>query len=196
MFVDREQELAFLSRIVERRRPGPAQLVLLYGRRRVGKTALLQQWTQQSGLTTTYWTAEKEPTALQRRKLYAALAGLPINLAPAFERWAEVWTAAATMLADKRHILVLDELPYAIESDPATRSALQHAWDHAFQQMACILVLCGSQVRVMELLQPHQSPLFGRFTGQWHLQQLPYSEVRAFFPTWSAEERIALYPLL
>lgn len=196
MFVDREQELAFLTRIAERRRPGPAQLVLLYGRRRVGKTALLQQWTQQSGISTTYWTAEKEPAALQRRKLYATLAGFPINLAPTFESWAEVWAAAATLLAGKRHILVLDELPYAIESDPATLSALQHAWDRHFQQMESILVLCGSQVRVMELLQAHQSPLFGRFTGQWHLQQLPYSGLRAFFPTWSAEERIAAYALV
>lgn len=196
MFVDRVQELAFLSRIVERRRPGPAQLILLYGRRRVGKTALLQQWTQQSGIATTYWTAEKEPAALQRRKFYAALAGLPVNQAPVFASWAEVWMAAATMVADQRHILVLDELPYAMESDPATLSALQHAWDHAFQQMACILVLCGSQVRVMELLQTHQSPLFGRFTGQWHLQPLPYSGLRAFFPTWSAEERIAVFALV
>ena len=65
MFVDREEELAFLDRIATRQRPGPAQLILLYGRRRIGKTELLLHWSQQSGIPTTYWTAEKEPAALQ-----------------------------------------------------------------------------------------------------------------------------------
>ena len=73
MFVDREEELAFLNRIATRQRPGPAQLILLYGRRRIGKTELLLHWSQQSGIPTTYWTAENEPAALQRRKLFATL---------------------------------------------------------------------------------------------------------------------------
>jgi AAA+ ATPase superfamily predicted ATPase len=80
MFVDRVQELEFLNRILTRRRPGPAQLILLYGRRRVGKTNLLLHWSEHSGLPTTFWTAEKEPAALQRRKLYASLVGLPMAL--------------------------------------------------------------------------------------------------------------------
>jgi hypothetical protein len=196
MFVDREQELAFLNGIVTRRHPGPAQLILLYGRRRVGKTSLLLHWSQQSGIPTAYWMVEKEPAALQRRKFYATLVGLPIEQAPVFTTWADVWRAAATVLAGRRQILILDELPYAIESDPATLSALQHAWDHAFQQMETIIVLCGSQVRVMETIQAQQSPLFGRLTGQWHLQPLPFSSLKQFFPTWSVEERIAAYAIV
>ncbi|NJN17518.1 MAG: hypothetical protein HC822_15230 [Oscillochloris sp.] len=196
MFVDREQELAFLNRVLERRRPGPAQLLLLYGRRRVGKTNLLMHWSIQSGVPTTYWTAEKEPAALQRRKLYAALVGLPIPQAPTFESWAEVWDAAANLLAGKRHILVLDELPYAMESDPAALSALQHAWDRHFQHTETVIALCGSQIRVMEGIQAAQSPLFGRLTGRWHLQQLPFAALKAFFPSWSVEERIAGYAVV
>ena len=196
MFIDREQELAFLNRLLSRRRPGPAQLLLLYGRRRVGKTNLLRHWAVQSGLPTSYWTAEKEPAALQRRKFYATLVGLPLHQAPIFESWAEVWDAAATVLGDRRHILVLDELPYAIESDPAALSALQHAWDRHFQQTATVIALCGSQIRVMEGIQAAQSPLFGRLTGRWHLQALPFSALRAFFPDWSVEERIAAYAVV
>jgi hypothetical protein len=148
-------------------------------------------WSAQSGLPTTFWTAEKEPAALQRRKLYAALVGLPIAQAPLFDSWADVWEAAANLLEGKRQILVLDELPYAIESDPAALSALQHAWDHRFQHMEIVITLCGSQVRVMESIQGAQSPLFGRLTGRWHLQALPFSALHAFFPAWSVEERIA-----
>ncbi|PDW02269.1 ATP-binding protein [Candidatus Viridilinea mediisalina] len=196
MFIDREQELAFLQRVLQRRRPGPAQLLLLYGRRRVGKSSLLMHWVAQSGLPYTYWTAEKEPAALQRRKLYAALQGLAVQHAPIFGSWAEVWDAVAILLAGKRHILVLDELPYMMESDPAALSALQHAWDRHFQHMEALITLCGSQIRVMEGIQSSQSPLFGRLTGRWYLQPLPFSALHAFFPTWSVEERIAAYALV
>ena len=172
MFVDREQELAFFNRITTRQRPGPAQLILLYGRRRIGKTELLLHWSQQSGLPTTYWTAEKEPAALQRRKLFAALTGTALQYTLIFASWSELWDAAAQTIGDARRVLILDELPYAMESDPATLSALQHAWDRAFQRMRSIIVLCGSQIRVMELIQGAQSPLFGRLTGQWYLHGL------------------------
>ena len=196
MFVDRQKELAFFNDILTRQRPGPAQLILLYGRRRVGKTALLLHWVAQNDVPTTYWAAEKEPAALQRRKLYARIQNVPIRQAPIFDSWAELWEAAANILGQQRHILILDEVPYAAESDPATLSALQHAWDQHFQQSNIVIALCGSQVMVMESLQFHQSPLFGRLTGQWHLQPLQFSSLREFFPDWSTEERVAVQAIV
>jgi uncharacterized protein len=133
MFIDRHPEIEFLNSLLERQHSGPAQLVLLYGRRRVGKTSLLRFWPAQSGLPVLYWSAEKEPAALQRRKLYAALLGMPVNRAPIFESWADVWDAAAELIGGQKNILILDELPYAAEADPAMLSALQHAWDHHSQ---------------------------------------------------------------
>ncbi len=203
-FVNRVRELAFLDNLLTRSRPGPAQLILLYGRRRVGKTVLLRHWAERSQAiigdaqspTFTYWAAEKEPAALQRRKLYAKLLNLPANRAPIFESWAELWAAAADLLANRRHILILDELPYAAESDPAMLSALQHAWDQHFQSSQIVFALCGSQVRTMETLMTRQSPLFGRMTGQWFLEPLEFSALHEFFPTWSIEERIALYAIV
>jgi hypothetical protein len=195
MFVDRQQELSFLNSLLERQHPGPAQMILLYGRRRVGKTSLLRHWVGQAGIPSTYWSAEKEPAALQRRKLYAALIGMPVNRAPIFESWSDVWNAAAQLIGEQKSILILDELPYAAEADPAMLSALQHAWDHNFKSSNLILVLCGSQVHTMETLLSHQSPLFGRMTGQWHLQPLSFSSLREFLPGWSVEERVAAYAI-
>ncbi|HFQ93926.1 MAG TPA: hypothetical protein ENK32_07950 [Anaerolineae bacterium] len=57
-------------------------------------------------------------------------------------------------------------------------SALQHAWDHHLQNSNVVLALCGSQVTTMDAIMQHQSPLFGRFTGPWHLQPLPFSSRR------------------
>lgn len=195
MFVDRYEELAFLNRLLVRKQPGPAQMLLLYGRRRVGKTELLKHWCQQSGIAYTYWAADKEPSALQRRSFMAAMLDMPEEQATAFDSWPALWRWLAPRLAEKpeKQILILDELSYASAADPALLSALQHAWDHHLQESNVVLVLCGSQVTTMEAIMQHQSPLFGRFTGQWHLQPLPFSSLREFFPDWSAEERVALY---
>jgi AAA+ ATPase superfamily predicted ATPase len=195
MFVDRQAELAFLDSILERKRPTAAQFVLLYGRRRVGKTVLLRHWAERTGVPHTYWAAEKEPAALQRRKLYARVLGVEAANAPVFDSWSDCWQAIAAILADRRHVLILDEFTYAVESNSGMLSSLQHAWDQRFKDSQVVLVLCGSHVHTMETLQARQSPLFGRMTAQWWLRPLPFSALQAFYPGWSAEERVAAYAI-
>jgi uncharacterized protein len=198
MFVNRIAELRFLDQVLSRRRPGPGQLVMVYGRRRVGKTALLKVWAERSGVPATYWVAEKEHAPLQRRSFFAALQrslGSKIPT-PDFESWRDVWQAVAELVGAERHIIVLDELPYAADTDPAMLSALQHAWDRSFQSSQVVLVLCGSHVRAMETLLAHQSPLFGRMTGQWQLQPLAFGALRQFLPGWSPEEQVAAYAIV
>jgi AAA+ ATPase superfamily predicted ATPase len=196
MFVDRRKELAFLNSILERKRPSPAQFVLLYGRRRVGKTVLLRHWAEATGLPHTYWAADKEPSALQRRKLFARVMGVEPARAPTFDTWADCWQAIASLFGDRRHVLILDEFTYAAEADPAMLSSLQHAWDQHFKTLQLIIVLCGSHVHAMETLQARQSPLFGRLTGQWHLRPLAFANLHEFLPGWSAEERVAAYAVV
>ena len=196
MFVDRHKELAFLNNLLVRERPGPAQLVLIYGRRRVGKTELLLHWAKNCGVDFTYWAAEKENANMQRNSLFARLLNVPEESAPAHRSWAALWQAAANLLGNKKHILILDELPYAAEADPAMLSALQHAWDQFFQHSNLVIILCGSHVRVMETLLSRQSPLFGRMTAQWHLEPLPFSSLQEFFPSWNADERVAAYAIV
>lgn len=188
-FVDRRRELAFLDQLEAY---AEGQMVLMYGRRRVGKTVLLRHWAERSALPHIYWAAEKEPPALQRRKFFASCFG---DTAPQtqFETWADCFAAVARALGDSRRILIIDELPYAAEADHGFLSALQHAWDQRFKQMPLILVLCGSHVHVMEQLLQRQNPLYGRFRRRWHLQPLPFCTLSDFGPRWSAGERVAVY---
>ncbi len=195
MFLDRAIELAALQHILARQRGGA--LVLLYGRRRVGKTALLREWASQSELPWRYWMAQKEPADLQRRHCYATLRGRPVTAAsPTFPNWAALWDELAQDLQGQRLILVLDELPWAMESDPAMLSALQYAWDIHFQQSQLIVVLCGSQIRMMETLLSQQTPLFGRLTAHYVLQPLPFGVLRQFFPAWQPDEQVAAYAMV
>ncbi len=196
MFVNRARELAFLASLLTRERPGPGQMVLLYGRRRIGKTALLRHWATTAGVPATYWVAERELAPLQRQRFFARLLGVPLEQAPSFGSWPDLWQAAATFLADKRHMIILDELPYAVESDPGLLSALQHAWDQHFQRSNTLIFLCGSQMHTMETLLEGQSPLFGRMTGQWFLRPLTFATLPTFLPHWSAEELVAAYAIV
>lgn len=198
MFINREEELNFLNRLIDRKQPGPGQLVLLYGRRRVGKTELLKHWAKQSGISYTYWAADKEPPTLQRRSFMAKMLDMPEEQASPFDSWPTLWRWLAPRLAQQqqKQIIILDELSYASSADSTLLSALQHAWDHHLKESNIILILCGSHVTTMAAIMQHQSPLFGRFTGQWHLQPLPFSSLRQFFPDWSPEERVALYSIV
>jgi AAA+ ATPase superfamily predicted ATPase len=196
MFVDRVRELAFLNSLLHRTQPTAAHMVLLYGRRRVGKTVLARHWAESTDLPTLYWAAEREPANLQRRKLFAKMIGMALNQTPAFESWADLWEAFANLIGDQRRILVIDEVTYAAESDEAFLSALQHAWDQRLKQSQLILILSGSHVHTMETLLARGSPLFGRFTGQWHLEPLSFGTLREFLPKWSVDERIAAYAMI
>lgn len=196
MFVDRQPELDFLNSLLTRKHPGPAQMILLYGRRRVGKSELLLKWAEQSGVDFTYWEAVKETATQQRTRLFAKLLDVPVASAPTYHNWPDLWDAAAPLLRGKRHIIILDELPYMADADSAMLSALQYAWDQHFQKSEILIVLCGSHVRIMETLFRRQSPLFGRLTAQWHLNPLPFSSLREFFPKWNAESRTAAYAIL
>jgi hypothetical protein len=195
MFVDRENELAFLNDLLTRSHPGPAQLVLLYGRRRVGKSELLLHWAEQSGIKYVYWEAIKESATMQRTHLFARLLGVPPSGAPSFRSWVDMWESAAKVLGSDRQIIILDELPYAADADPAMLSALQYAWDQYFQRSKAVIVLCGSHVRTMQTLLSMQSPLFGRMTAQWRLKPMPFSSLAEFFPRWDADERVAVYAI-
>ena len=198
MFIDRHAELAFLNGTLQPSGPYPGALLLLYGRRRVGKTALLKHWAEESGLSFTYWSADKESPAMQRRSFMATMLDMPEEQATSFDSWPALWRWLAPRLVEKkeRSILILDELSYVTAADPAILSALQHAWDHHLKNGNLIIVLCGSQITTMEAIIKHQSPLFGRFTGQWYLQPLPFYSLKAFFPQWSIAERVALYGIV
>lgn len=192
-FVDREEELEQLNGAIGRTHPGPGQLIVVYGRRRVGKTALLEHWGTQTGLPYVHWSVQKGPAVLQRQRFYARLLKVRSSLAPAFDSWEELWDSAAEMLGDERNIVVIDELPYAAKSDPEMLSSLQHAWDWHFNASNTVLVLAGSQVRMMEEIRSGHAPLGGRVTSILNLNALPFSSFKAFFPGWHADERVAAY---
>jgi len=195
-FVGRGREVAALNLLLKDR---GARFVLVYGRRRVGKTTLLLRWAELSKRPFIYWVATRDTPVQTRVGLARALwrwAHPGSTGIPRFDTWADLFEAAAQLIGDKPVTLILDEFSYAAESDPSLPSNLQAAWDHIFKKMDITLVLSGSHLGMMKGLLSHQSPLYGRFTAQLPVDPLPFSALSDFLPRYSAAERVAVYAVV
>jgi AAA+ ATPase superfamily predicted ATPase len=199
-FVDRKEELADLDRILER--PG-SQFVIVYGRRRVGKTTLLLQWVRTSGLPYVYWVASRNTAANLQRSLAEALwqvqhpQGSPTaEYLPEARSWRELFRYAVRVAEGRRFVLILDEFPYAVDSDSALPSELQNAWDHELKNSNVVVVIAGSHVGMMVRMQEYQAPLYGRFTARLPVEPLPFAALGEFLPTYDAAQRVAVYAIL
>ena len=192
-FFGRRRELAELDRVIAR--PG-AQFILVYGRRRVGKTTLILRWVEQTGLPLIYWVATRDTPAQVRLGFTRAVwnwAYPGTQSVPRFDTWADAFEAAAQLIGDRRVILVMDEFSYAAQSDPSLPSNLQAAWDHLFKDRAVNLILAGSLIGVMVEQMGYNAPLYGRFTAQMPVEPLAFSALKDFMPRYSVAERVAVY---
>lgn len=192
-FIGRRRELQDLNNVLTQR---GAQFILVYGRRRVGKTTLLLQWADQSGRPFIYWVATRDtPTQIRASFMKAiwAWAQPGSQAAPRFETWGEVFDATARLVGTQSVILIMDEFSYATESDPSLPSNLQAAWDHLFKKSNTTIVLAGSHIGMMVDLLRYQAPLYGRFTAQLPVDPLPFAALREFLPRYTAAERVAVY---
>ncbi len=184
-----------------------ARFLLVYGRRRVGKTTLVLRWAERSGRPFLYWVATRDTPAQVRADFCRALwswAYPDSGAAPRFDSWREIFEAAAPVLEDPPGenrpegpaVLILDEFSYAAESDPSLASNLQAAWDHVFRPRGITVVLTGSHIGTMTSLTAYNAPLYGRFTGQLPVNPLPFSTLEEFLPRYSIAERVAVYAVV
>lgn len=196
-FVNRQQELAELDNLIQQ--PG-AQLIMMYGRRRVGKTTLLTHWAERAGLPTFYWVAKRDPRDLLLANLARALCawqhGSDADLTIQPRDWEQLFKMLAQAVGDRRTIIILDELPYALQQDSGLGSHIQAAWDHLFKESQAILVLSGSHIGMLTNLIQYQAPLYGRLTAQLPLYPLRFSEIQPFLPRYDSWQRLAVYALL
>jgi AAA+ ATPase superfamily predicted ATPase len=197
-FVGRQCELAELNALLAE--PGP-QFLILYGRRRVGKTTLLLHWAQESGVPFVYWVANRLSPALQLRSFSQALYNAAHPETPAdaeftYPTWEMALAQAVDLAAERRLILILDEFPYVAEAEPGLPSVLQNTWDHRLKATQIFLVLAGSHIGMMTGLLHYHAPLYGRFTAHLHLKPLPFAATAEFLSRYPAAERVAVYAIL
>ncbi len=191
-FVDRTEELAALE---ERYARGSAELFVVYGRRRLGKTALLRQFC--AGKPHLFFVATLASAEAQLARFSAQLLdllGLPAGLAP-FSSWEAAFEQLATVQVHP--VVVIDEFTYLTAGDPAIPSMLQRLWDERLRNSTVFLVLCGSYVGMMEReTMVYSAPLYGRRTGAWLLGPLALPAAAQFVPRYDSVAAIETWAVV
>jgi uncharacterized protein len=194
MFIDREQELATLEK---RYRSQQAELFVLYGRRRVGKTELLRAFCRNRRHI--FFVADLSSEALLLETFSRAIGesllgpGTPLS----FASWDAAFEYLAGAAKDERLVIVLDEFGYLAQTNPAFPSILQRLWDTHLSRTQVFLILCGSTISLMEReVLTYRAPLYGRRTGQVLLSPLAFQFLAEFFPRYRPEDLITSYAIL
>lgn len=174
-FVNRRDELDTLQSRFE---SGAAELVVIYGRRRLGKSALvrkaIEDWED-----AVYWQATEETSEAQLSNFVDTAS----ETYPLLEDIQREWEALLRALGREDAIVVLDEFPYLVESDDALPSKVQRVWDLELEETEMTLVLVGSSISVMEeKVLGGGSPLYGRRTATIDLPPLALEQARELYP--------------
>lgn len=196
-FLHRARELASLDRLTRRAEPS---LILVYGRRRVGKSTLAQHWAKRTGWPVFYWesprsTAENVRASLLR-ELYLWKGERVVEDRPRAADWLEVFRAMRRLIGDQPAIAILDEFPWAVEADTALPSYLKNAWDNVFADTQLKLLIAGSHISAMEKLLESDAPLFGRMAGKILVPPFTFSEITPYVRRYDPEKRLAVYAIV
>ncbi len=200
-FVGRERELQTLENFYHSANAG---LLILYGRRRIGKTSLIARFLDRHQDTPTfYWVATTHNEAYQLRDFSHAIMHHDPRIAHpptqnfTFAKWEDALNHLVdiVVLSESPSIIVLDEFTYLLRNQPAISGVFQKVWDQRLSQIPQLkLVLTGSLIgMIARQLFSYQAPLYGRATAQIRLRPLPYAAVQELFPERQADERVAIY---
>lgn len=173
-FVGRERQIAELDRLMPRpsteRSARPGRAVLVRGRRRVGKSRLVEQFIDRAGVPSVYFTASTRPVAEELAMFVADVAASDLPGASTFagvtvDSWDTALRLLATALpADRPSVVVLDELPYLTAADPALEGTLQKVFDRELSRLPVLLIGIGSDLAMMEALNTYGRPFHQRAT--------------------------------
>lgn len=176
-FIGRQKELAKLNAEYDR----DSSFVVIYGRRRIGKTTLIKEFIKNK--TAFYFLATEELESQSMKRLAGVLARTTRNTLlqrASFTDWLDLFQVISEYRPEEKKVFVIDEFPYLVKTNPAFPSILQNAWDEILKDGHIMLILSGSLIGMMQKhALSYDSPLYGRRTAQMRLLPLPFTDVYA-----------------
>lgn len=197
-FVDRTEELKLLDDLYA---SGKAEFLVLYGRRRVGKTRLLTEWLNTRKINPIFFVAEQDSRDSLLRQFSQAIykkafPNLPVPETFTFASWEQAWSQIGELAQRERLVVFIDEFTYMMAADPVLASNLQRLWDSTLENTNLFLCISGSHLGMMTRgVLSGTAPLYGRTTAKMELKLLPFGSTRAYFPHYSASDRVLLYSI-
>jgi len=191
MFINRETELSSLNQKWQNQK---TNFFIIYGRRRVGKTELIKQFLMNKpGL---YFLTDRLPERENLRSLSRIVRDtFEDEFLGDFTDWDTFFRYLKRRIQEKT-VLIIDEFPYLVETNPALSSVFQRGWDEYLKDTPIFLILCGSSMAMMyrETL-AYKAPLFGRRTGQLLIKPMKFQVYRQFFPGLDFETILAFFSI-
>ena len=195
MFIGREKELEFLN---DRYNSKKAELIVLYGRRRVGKTETIKQFCKDKKHI---FYSCKECTDTEQMQLFSQIilqTGIPASkYINSFESWEQLFKSILEFEGKEKKLLIIDEFPYMVKGNKQIPSILQNLWDNLLKDENVMIILCGSSMSFIEKeILGEKNPLYGRATGIYKMVQMDFYDAIKFFPNFSIEDKIYAYAIL
>ena len=196
MFIGREAELKFLN---DKYAEKQGQLIVLYGRRRVGKTETLREFCK--GKPHVFFSCTQTTDRVQLRNFSGRILKEDIparNYISEFDDWEKAFRAVLDLpYGDRKKLLVIDEFPYMCRGNRSIPSILQNLWDSELRGSNAMIILCGSAMSFMEKeLLAEKNPLYGRATGIYKMKEMGFYDAAKFFPNYSDHDKVLAYAVL
>lgn len=177
-FIDRFKELETLENEYKK---DDSSFVVIYGRRRIGKTALLNKFSENKKCVRLLATEESESmNRANFAKVITDYTGNPL-IEKANLSWEELFNQIVLSPGTEKKLIIIDEFQYIGKSNPEFVSVMQKIWDTLLKDEKIMLVLCGSLINMMySQTLAYDSPLYGRRTKQIRLKQIPFRYYKDF----------------
>lgn len=190
-FIGRKKELEDL----ELEYKSKHSFVVLYGRRRIGKTALIQEFIKNKPALYFLATEESEPQSMKRfAESLTQFKNQDFIAKANFDDWIELFKLFAETPTKETKILILDEFQYMVNTNHAFTSIFQKVWDETLSKNDVMVILCGSYINMItKQVLSESSPLYGRRTSQIRLAPLSFVEVRNHYKEKSFADVVELY---
>ena len=196
MFFGRSKELEILESLYN---SDKFEFLVMYGRRRSGKTSILQQFAKNHNVM--FFSAQEQNNNLNMNEFVSMINNyFKINYFAKFDDWSEIINYLCDLIEKsdiEKPVLIIDEFPFIAKEYPAIKSIFQHTIDHKLKNKNFMLILCGSSVSYMvNDVMGYQSPLYGRKTSQLEIKPFDYTITKEFFPKMSNIDKVISYGIL
>ncbi len=192
LFINRTVELEFLERKYSE---NASNFIVIYGKRRVGKTELIKKFLQnKKGIYILCTMDSVEENIKETKQKFYELTGKEYFLKLETRSFFDLFKYLAEELKETKTAIIIDEFPYLIELEKGVVSVFQKIWDEVLADTKIFLVMCGSSIGMMETeVLGYRSPLYGRRTGDWKVESLKFSDIRHFFKNYNIEELVKIW---
>ena len=196
MFIGRDDELHFFE---ERYKSKKAELIVLYGRRRVGKTETLREFCKNKPHVFYSCLECSDRQQLESFSGKILKTGIQAsNYITSFSDWETAFRSMAEIPhGNNKKLIIIDEFPYMCKGNSSIPSIIQNLWDESLKNENIMIILCGSAMSFIEKeLLAEKNPLYGRATGIYKMKELSFYDAIQFTPDYNDIDKIIIYAVL